>query len=180
MQDETDNQDPVLASAVAMLRDADPPRDLWPAIHSQLTVTRRRGVVQVRWPVALAAGIALVAVSSFATARWVTRADVTAEPGVASGVRGIVPASTGDTDLQTARSIAQLQAVLDSNITTIGADTYRSLARSLAILDQAIADAARQQRAMPDDPAARAYLTSSLRKKLDVLEKATSLTINRS
>ena len=170
--------DPVLRRAIDDLQDRGPDRDLWPAIRDDYRAGRRSQLI-VRWPVAIAAALALITTTAGGTAFWMARRAERAQVATTQ-VRGsgpaIVQADAGSSDDQVERAIAELETLLDANVTNIDTDTYRALARSLAILDQAIAAAADRERASPDDTSARRHYSASLRKKLDVLERVTSRT----
>lgn len=179
MQADNDPPDPVLARAIARLEDRPPEADLWAHIQPRL-VTNRTGVLALRWPVAVAAGLVLVAASVGGTVAWLGRAAPRPAAALVATPGSAVVTAASEGDLEVSRAIAELEALLQDNVTNIGTDTYRALATSLAILDQAIAAAAERQRAMPDDTSARRHFSASLRKKLDVLEKVTLKTSIRS
>ncbi len=179
MPHDHDQLDPVLKSAIAGLEDRHPESDLWPHIRPRL-VARRAGVLELRWPVAIAAAMVLVAGSVGGTAAWIGRTQSRPVPTLVTTPGAVTLAAATDSDLAVARAIAELETLLQENVTNIGTDTYRALATSLAILDQAIAGAAERQRAMPDDTSAQRHFSASLRKKLAVLEKVTLKTSIRS
>lgn len=183
MLTDNDAPEPDLAEAIRELRDSPPERDLWPMIHAELPPRIRRGFVQVRWPIAVAAGLTLIAASVGGTAAWLTR-----EPALG---RSSAPADTGEGLLLTVaggganyaaieRAIADLDAALQANVESFEPGTYHGIAKSLALLDHAIADAAARERKAPDDPQVERYLASALQRKLDVLRTVTQLTTTRS
>lgn len=179
MQVDNDRPDPVLEQAIRGLEDRPPETDLWPQMVPRLR-RRRPGMVELRWPVAVAAGLVLVAASVGGTAAWLSRADQRTTAALVSTRGAVVVAAAAESDLEVARAIAELETLLQANVTNIGTDTYRALATSLAILDEAIAGAAERQRATPEDTSAQRHFSASLRKKLDVLEKVTRKTSIRS
>ena len=178
MPDQNENESN-LHDAIAGLRDAAPHRDLWPDIRSQLR-PRRPGFLQVRWPVALAAGLALVVATAAGTAVILSRTDIS-QPIAATTVQpGRVIAAGHDGDADAARAVVEMEAALASSAASLDPAVYRALAKGLAILDRAIVDASAQQRAAPADPAARQYLTSMMQRKLDVLRTAERIAMQQS
>lgn len=181
----TDPQDldPRLAAAIRDLRDAPPDHDLWPDIAPRLRPRAVPGTVRLRWPTALAAGLAIAVASVGGTmallrrsAPPVTSVELPRDTGLP-----VIPASVAspaDTSLLSA--IVQVEGTLRGLQGKLDPASQASLARSLEVLDQAIADAAAQRRAEPADPRAARYLTGTLRKKLEVLRNVAVLASARS
>ncbi|MES2306685.1 MAG: hypothetical protein V4558_14335 [Gemmatimonadota bacterium] len=180
MATESDELDPRLADAVRGLRDTPPAADLWPEIAPRLQ-PRVPGTVRLRWPTALAAGLAIAVASVGGTVAVLRRAEPPA-PLVTlpknTGLPVISIASPADTTLESA--IKQLEVTLLSLQDKLDPASRASLDRSLSVLDKAIGDAAAQRQAEPNDPRAARYLTATLRKKLDVLRTVTVLASARS
>jgi hypothetical protein len=179
MQADDELPDAVLARAIEGLEDRPPDGDLWANISPRLA-RRRPGMLELRWPVAVAAGLVLVAASVGGTAAWLDGRAAQPVAALVTTPGSVMVTAASESDLEVSRAIAELETLLQDNVTNIGTDTYRALATSLAILDQAIAGAAERQRAMPDDTSAQRHFSASLRKKLDVLEKVTLKTSIRS
>lgn len=178
--------DPQLATAVAALRNAPPGADLWPAIARRLEPRRPRGTIVLPWPAALAAALVLAALGAGGVL-LVRRAPVPASSSgpqtIAAAPGGMAPAiaagySAADTTLL--KAIGDLERAVRANVTQLDPGAQTALQQSLALVDQAIAQARTEHRAAPDDPAAARYVTTMLRKKLDVLQTISRLTANRS
>lgn len=183
MATEPEGLDPRLAEAIKGLHDTPPATDLWPAIAPKLQPRRVPGTVRLRWPTALAAGLAIAVASvggTLAVLRRATGPDpvVTVPNNSGLPVISAAIASPADTTLESA--IVQLEATLQSLQAKLDPTSRESLNRSLRVLDKAIADASAQRTAEPDDPRAARYLTATLRKKLDVLRTVTVLASSRS
>ncbi|MGH7581760.1 MAG: hypothetical protein ACREL5_00880 [Gemmatimonadales bacterium] len=175
------DEDPVVAEAVARLRDEQPERDLWPGIARQLEPHRQRGVIMLRWPVALAAGLTIVVASSAGTMALLRRAAADAAGTMAPATVAATPAASdtaafGPADAALSRAIDQLEDAVRANLSHLDPEARASVNRSLDLLDKAIAQAAARQNASPDDPRIAQYLTSTLRKKLDLLRTVAQLT----
>ncbi len=93
-------------------------------------------------------------------------------PAIAAGY------SAADTTLL--KAIGDLERAVRANVTQLDPGAQTALQQSLALVDQAIAQARTEHRAAPDDPTAARYVTTMLRKKLEVLQTISRLTANRS
>jgi hypothetical protein len=62
------------------------------------------------------------------------------------------------------------------SLSRLDPEARSSVVKSLTALDDAIAQAATRQIAAPDDPGVARYLSSTLRKKLDLLRTVNQLT----
>jgi hypothetical protein len=170
--------DPVLAEAIAKLQDRGPEQDLWTDIAPRLAPRRPRGVMQMRWPTALAAGLALVA-GSAAVTQWLGRASsgptappVAAQPNDAAPTGGALPIVTVAMDEAGSAlelAITDLTATIEAALPQLDPATREELARAMAALDQAVADAAARVREAPEDLRAAQYLTTTLRRQHEVL-----------
>jgi hypothetical protein len=169
-----------LAEAVARLRDTQPPDDLWPGISRKLTPRHPRGILLIRWPVALAAGLVIAAATATSTAILLHRTPavdsttVAAAPGAQTSA--IVTASFAPGDAALAHAINDLELAVRASMGHLDADARNSVNQGLNALDAAIAQAAARQSAAPGDPGAARYLTSTLRKKLQLLRTVSQLT----
>jgi len=166
------------------LPDRDPTADLWSGIAARLPdapgVTslplRRR---QRKWtafavPQLAAAGLALVLVSSGVL--WVALRDggEAGAPPVTVPVMTVSPAATDPAEAYGA-AIADLETVLAQHRERLDTATVRVLEESLAIIDRAIGEA---QAALAEDPANRylnGHLTTTMQRKLTLLQQAASL-----
>ncbi|MEP6591184.1 MAG: hypothetical protein ABJC19_08365 [Gemmatimonadota bacterium] len=174
--------DPRLADAIGQLRDAVPERDLWPDIAPRLHPRAVPGTLRLRWPTALAAGLAIAVASVGGTMAVVRRSapPVTAVTLPRDTGLPVISASASPADTTLLSAIVQLEGTLRNLQDKLDPTAQASLARSLEVLDQAIADAAARQRSEPGDPRAARYLTATLRKKLDVLRNVAVLASSRS
>jgi hypothetical protein len=197
MTDPTEEQKMAELSALVrqLPRDIDPPADAWSSIKAEmqkgapvasLDAVRRKPVLWQRPAFLAAAGLVLVAVSSFMTAAvmgWndgITRVNripaVTAASHAASHESGPTTlaefASVENDYISTAN---QLSAVLESEKSTLSPATVAKLKESLRIIDAAIVEA---RRALAADPANRALidmLNTSYNQKLDLLKRTTEM-----
>lgn len=180
----TDNEplDPRLAEALSELRDSAPATDLWQGIAPRLSPRAHSGVMRLRWPTALAAGLVIALVSVAGTAAVLRRAAPVAPNSAAQRTSGllIISATATPVDATLESAIAQVETLLQSLQDQLDPAARAELARSLARLDEAIAHAATQRRAAPDDPQAAQLLTATLRRKLDVLRTNAVLASKRS
>ncbi len=186
MSADHDELDPALAQAVAALRNAPPPADLWPGIAQRLRPRRPRGTVVMAWPVALAAGLVLAALGAGGALLW-RRAAVPAPIASTQRLAATQPRgprsmdaaySAADTTLLAA--IGDLEQAVRAAMAQLSPQAQAGVARSLTAVDGAIAQARAERRAAPADPEAARYLTAMLRKKLDVLQTISRLTADRS
>ena len=178
---DTESQlDPGLAEAIARLRDMQPAADLWPGISRKLAPRHPRGMLLIRWPTAVAAGLVIAAATAASTAVLVHRAPAADSSAVAakSAARtsAIVTASFAPGDAALARAINDLEEAVRASLSHLDADARSSVNQGLNALDAAIAQAAARQTAAPGDPNAARYLTSTLRKKLQLLRTVSQLT----
>jgi len=95
----------------------------------------------------------------------------------------IVPSGRAGTQAQNASSesprydatIAELQRVLSEGRGTLDSSTVRVLEQNLAIIDQAVDQARRAVAADPANPYLRSHLAATMKRKADLLRKATVL-----
>jgi hypothetical protein len=170
--------DPVLADAINSLRDRGPEQDLWTEIAPRLAPRRPAGMLQMRWPTALAAGLALVA-GSAAVTQWLGRsATGPADGQVAVQAPVTAPAGTdlpvvtvamdeASAALQTA--ITDLTRTIEAALPQLDHATREELLRAMAALDLAATEAAERVREAPGDLRAAQYLTTTLRRQHEVL-----------
>ena len=180
-----DNEvDPGLTQAIAQLRDVQPDRDLWPDIARQLEVRQSAGTVFIRWPTALAAGL-VIAVATSASTALLLRRQAPVEGAIPAVITGAPkPASLASTmppnDAALARAVDDLERAVRGTLSQLDPEARTTVTKTLTMLDQAIAQAAARQNASPDDPRAAKFLTSTLRKKLQLLRTVSELTQRQS
>jgi hypothetical protein len=192
-----------LLSGVASLpRSVLPPQDLWgdlrasidrgkdivlplaePTSSSEQPVLRAsRSSWLSRWPLA-AAAVALIALSSGITA-IVLRPDSSAvtiiqtdgKPALdESGAPVMLPASFRATEGEYTRTIEELRLALVAQRSRLSPETIRTVDRSLAVIDSAIAEG---RAALLSDPGNRTLvdlLSASYQRKLDLLRRTSEL-----
>ena len=158
-----------------------PETDLWPGVAWRMK--SRRGL-SLSWMQALAAGLALVALSSGAV--WMAmRGGRSVAPQVAADAvdRGpeagtptgpIVVADFGDAAYENA--VNDLRKALDAGRNRLDPQTIQVLERNLASIDQAIEEARKALQADPANVSLNSYLAGVRRRKLDLLRTASDLT----
>ena len=87
----------------------------------------------------------------------------------------MITASFAPGDAALARAVDDLETAVRGSLDHLEPAARASVRRSLATLDSAIAQAAARQNASPGDPGAARYLTSTLRKKLQLLRTVSQL-----
>lgn len=182
MPNDLNDLDPRLAERLHALRDTPPEHDLWQGISARLSPRRPRGTVQLRWPVALAAGLALVVASAAGTIA-VIRHRVPTGPGSPAGVAGVLsvaPVAYSSADSALVLAIQDFETRIRAALPQLDPTTRRNVERSLTTLDGAARDAAVERSAAPDDPGADRFFISTLRKKLAALQTIATLTASRS
>lgn len=176
-----DPLDPALGEAISRLRDTQPGHDLWPNIARQLEPRVPRGTVMMRWPTALAAGLAIVLATSAVTTVLLRRGHATDPVALAtSAPLSTIAASYAPGDAALARAVGDLEKAVRATLPQLDAEARAAVDKSLTMLDAAIAQAAERQMAAPNDPHAAKYLTTTLRKKLQLLRTVTELTQRQS
>jgi hypothetical protein len=179
----SDELDPRLSDAIARLRDTQPGADLWPQIARQLEPRYPRGTVLMRWPTALAAGLLIAVATSAGTALLVRRV---APPDTAIGATAAavhlptLAETMAPTDAALARAVDDLERAVKGTLKQLDPEARATVNKTLTMLDQAIAQASARQNASPDDPRAARFLTSTLRKKLQLLRTVSELTQRQS
>ena len=174
-----------VVTAASGLTDRDPAVDLWSEIAPQLPAVpgvvslsplrrRRQRRVAFSVPQLAAAGLALVLVSSGIL--W-TALRGRGEPGVSPVALPTMTVSPAATDPAAAygAAVADLETVLAQHRERLDTATVRVLEESLAIIDRAIGEA---QAALAEDPANRylnGHLTTTMQRKLTLLQQAASL-----
>ena len=177
MATELDGPDPRLAEAIRGLRDRGPDHDLWPEISTRIS---RRGprMLQIRWPVAAAAALTLlaggaalsrVALPGTAVPTVPVATNTAAEPSV------VLPAGFNRAEATLAEAIDQLEAAYQAAAPTLDPEVRTAIAQTLASLDTAIVDARTRAGSAPTDVDAARYLTRTMQRKLSVLRTAATM-----
>jgi hypothetical protein len=134
------DQDPVLAKAAELPKDVAPSRDLWPGIAARLQESPRRAA-SFSWPMALAAGLLVAAVSALLT--WGIVREPEVPPQVATlrpADPAIVPVNYGTNSALTARELAardELLVQFRSRLEGLSPQTRETVVRNLAVIQQA-------------------------------------------
>ena len=185
-----------IASEARSLPLEGPADDLWPGIAARLRsappAQKPARIERAAWsgarisfsmPQLAAACLAVAAISGALVWVAVSRAPVV--PGAGSGGGAARMASSGatggeslgvrSTDPLAARDVEALRRILDSSRKDLDPTTVRSLEESLVIIDVAIRQAQRALAADPANPYVRAHLDETMRRKVQLLHRATVL-----
>jgi len=169
--------DAVLAKAGELPQDVAPPRDLWPAIAARLDQQDRR-TRAFRWPVALAAGFLVAAVSALLT--WGLMRDPGAGPaeprlaGPTPAADAVVPVHYGpNTPLGAAQLAArdELLVRFRARLEELPPATRESVVKNLAVIQRAADEI---DAALAQDPASRLLnelLLNTYRNELQLYSK---------
>lgn len=177
MATDLDGPDPRLAEAIHGLRDREPEHDLWPNIASRIG-RRRPGVLQIRWPIAVAAAFTLLAGGALLSRVVMTgsspvitplASSTDVEPGV------MLPVGFDRAEATLTEAIEQLEAAYQAAAPTLDPEVRNAIAQSLASLDTAIVDARSRAGSSPTDVDAARYLTRTMQRKLSVLRTAATM-----
>ena len=188
----------LLSVASAAAPSIDPGTDLWPDIRTviqsgkdiTLPVPSRApghpGTVPARqaiWTQAsflAAAAVVLVALSSGITAIVLRTSDsnpsivIENEPSKA-GAPQVLPAVFLAAEADYDRTIKELRAAVDAQRANLSAETVRTIDRSLAVVDTAIAEARAALVADPNNRTLVDLLAASYQRKLDLLRRTSEL-----
>lgn len=137
-------QDPLLAKAAELPKDVAPPRDLWPGIAARIAQADAAPPKSAfRWPLALAAALAVASVSALLT--WSLVQDpqpaqpaVTADAGAPPGE--FVPVSYGSNSGLTAEELAvrdELFAQFRGAFENLRPETREAIVKNLAVMQTA-------------------------------------------
>lgn len=175
----------LLAEAAALPKELEPARDLWPGIAERI---RARGGV-LRFPGrrawlgtrgwSLAAAAAVLAVVSSAVTTMVVRQG---EPVATAPAPGVLRPVAGGTDglLEAEREYARATATLLQAVAErrgrLSPATRESVERNLLTIDRALAEIRDALRERPEDGALTQLLTSTHRRKLEMLQQVVKLT----
>jgi hypothetical protein len=183
-----------VVAAARAVENVPPERDLWPAIaaaiddHSHprtvpLRPRRERRRISFTVPQLAAAALLLATVSGAAVWFLASAGDTRAGTPVSGTIvhAAAAPPADGrlvatippDPDFDT--TVAELEQVLQQKRASLDPATVEVLERSMETIDRAIADARAALRADPGNPYLRRQLDSTMRRKLDVLRRASSI-----
>jgi anti-sigma factor RsiW len=171
------------------LDDRPPGRDLWQHIAPRIGATRTRPPRVLRFPRVVvsvpqlaAAAVTLMLASGGAVAWWTARAPATVavRDTVPATAVAVLPAGAGFGGAGYDSVVAGLERALTEGRERLDSTTVRIIEHNLAIMDEAIAQA---RRALAADPASvylNNHLAGTLKRKLDLLRRASQLTAVRS
>ncbi|HEY2824872.1 MAG TPA: zf-HC2 domain-containing protein [Gemmatimonadales bacterium] len=168
------------------LEDREPATDLWPGIAHRIATEGVDGVVPIetrrrpgwflvsRWQLAAAAGL-LVGLTGGAT--WLIQASLRG-PAPVANLRvspGTRITAAGTTNRGYDAAIADLERTLQQERGQLDTGTVRVVEHNLWVIDQAIAQA---RQALTTDPSSvylNGHLADAMRRKLDLLRRATAI-----
>ena len=170
------------------LVDREPPQDLWPAIAARLAVpqlelvteetstSRPKRRVSFSIPQLAAASVAIMLMSAV-TRYMLVKSDDTAavatapQPAAATLTSSPARAVTRNYDA----AVQELETVLERNRNQLDSTTVRVLEQNLAIIDRAITEARTALGQEPANPYLSRYLDQAMQKKVQLLQRATSV-----
>jgi hypothetical protein len=169
----------ILAHAGALPREATLPVDLWPGIADRIA----RGEVlgsrpgarqrsQASWVPALAAAVVVLALGSLVPRR---------SAPVAAPADGLAPAAFTneppllEAELAYARAATELREALNARRASLPPETLKTVDANLAIIDTALRSLRDALRKDPSNPELAHLLTSTHKKKLELLTRVTKL-----
>jgi len=178
-----------IVQVASALQPAPPTRNLWPGIEARIRnpqvaplapPAQRRAAVA--WAGLVAAGLLVGVILGRSTGAPARRGLDTATmppPATASSVGAAGRPSTLDVALlsrSTGTAVGQLEQLLRTRGEQLDTSTVRVLARNLARIDSAIADAERALAADPSSPWLSQHLATATKRKVDLLRRVAVLT----
>lgn len=176
------------------LDDPPPERDLWPGIAARLEERSRQEVVDLgarrdrrrrrfafTIPQLVAASVALALISGGAV--WMATEGPDGGPGATAGTPVPPAAATGVPGDASARfattrydvAVRELEGVLEAHREALDPATIRVVERNLEIIDDAIAEARTALARDPASPYLNAHLAETMKRKIEILRRATTL-----
>jgi hypothetical protein len=191
-RDEKLAADDLLAQAIERLPEAQPSRDLWPAVRARIERHGRpepaRRIITFTLPqlalaasllMAVSAGVSWLA-SSRPGASGAGAGAITAnESPVVAQVESMTPADVvpaNFADAQFDAAVADLERILQDERNTLDPRTVMVIERNLKAIDDAIREARAALDKDPANPYLNSHLADARRRKLDLLRRATFLT----
>lgn len=184
MATDLDGPDPRLAEALRGLRDREPATDLWPGIATRIGKRKVR-VLEIRWPVAAAAALTLLAGGAALsrltdgggspTPATLANVDTDSQATSADSPAIVLPVGFDRAEATLSEAIDQLEAAYLAAAPSLDPEVREAIAQSLASLDTAIVDARSRAGSSPADVDAARYLTRTMQRKLSVLRTAATM-----
>ena len=135
-------EDPLLAKAAELPKDVAPPRDLWPGIAARIAEGQQAPAKPAfRWPLALAAGLAIASLSALLT--WGLMRDPGPAQPVASAqpaTSGVMPVSYGPNSGLTEKELAvrdELFAQFQDAFERLRPETREAIVKNMAVMQEA-------------------------------------------
>lgn len=181
-------------AARSLPREIAPPRDLWAGIAARIEAAPAREetrVVQLdfsgrrriskSWVIRIAAAVALVVVSSGATALLLGRGEspatvvVTVPAAVPESSAGAALAAFRPTELEYTGAVEVLSAELEARKAELAPATVAAVEESLMVIDLAIEEARAALERDPSNAELPFHLSGVYRKKVELLQQAVQL-----
>lgn len=170
------DEDTLVARARELPQELQPARDLWPGIEARLAERPRQARERHHaWPMALAAGVAVAAVSALLTWSVMRAPAPDADPPAAGTVRaGIVPVDYGANSALGAAQLAAREELLPEfrrRFARLAPATQQAVLRNLAVIQQAADEI---DAALAQDPASgllNELLIGTYRQELELYSK---------
>jgi hypothetical protein len=168
--------DRLIAKARELPKDLAPARDLWPGIAVRLGKEERRAPVHVfGWPMALAAGVAVAAVSALLTWGLLREPDPTAGGDTpAMTESALLPVNYGPNSALGAQQLAARDALLAEfrvRFAQLAPATREAVLRNLAIIQQAADEIDAALAADPASGLLNDLLVGTYQQELDLYSK---------
>lgn len=170
------DDDPWMAKARALPRDIAPARDLWPGIAARLGKEERRTAAHAfGWPMALAAGVVVAAVSALLTWGLLREPDATAGgdmPAITESA--LLPVNYGPNSALGAQQLAARDALLVEfrvRFAQLAPATREAVLRNLAIIQQAADEIDAALAADPASGLLNDLLVGTYQQELDLYSK---------
>jgi Putative zinc-finger len=179
-----------VVARAGQVADREPPQDLWPAIAARLTTphlevladepatSRSKRRVSFSIPQLAAASVAIMLMSA-GTMYLVVRGDNPAQVAEVTPVQP-QPAPAGSAQIRAVTrnydaAVQELETALERNRNQLDTTTVRVLEQNLAIIDRAITEARAALGQEPANPYLSRYLDQAMQKKVQLLQRATSV-----
>jgi anti-sigma factor RsiW len=169
--------------------DREPPRDLWPEIAARLAAppielvtdeatSRSKRRVSFSLPQLAAASVAIMLMSAGAMYMMVKGDDTANVAGVSQPAAQSQPTTASNVRSVTRSydaAVQELETALERNRDQLDTATVRVLEQNLAIIDRAITEARAALGQEPANPYLTRYLDQAMQKKVQLLQRATSV-----
>ncbi len=169
----------VLTHAAALSRESAPRSDLWPGIRDRIAwgergdgVSRRLRRPRSLWVPALAAAVVLVALSSMIRPQMETIA-------TPQGRKTLVSTPAGppllEAEIDYVRATNELLEALNARPSSLSPETVKIVDENIRIIDEALRSVHDALKSDPSNPDLTHFLTSTHKKKLELLTRVTKL-----